>query len=164
LKVSATRKSLLVRADFVLGRRQAGDVRVYKRWRRILLDALPRLLGCERRCRRAERVRLRAGAEEGRFSAWLRIAIERRPSRKRARKLAERLRGRLEASLRPIDGHVVKIGVRRCRAGVARLPAAADVQVPAVPNPDGAIPLPAVAEVRPRVDPTPDVPIQLACA
>ena len=113
------RKSLLVRADFVLGKRQGGDERTYKRWRRILRDALPRLLGCERRCPKAERVRLREqaseGEGEGRFSGWLRIAIQRRPGRKRLRKFEERLRRRLEANLLPIDGQVVKVGVRRCR-------------------------------------------------
>jgi hypothetical protein len=115
-----TEKSLLVRADFVLGKGQAGDGRAYKRWRRILVDALPQLLGCERRCPRAERVRLR-GSEPGkaRFSGWLRIPVERRPGRKRVRKIKERLRGRLEAGLLPIDGVLVKLGVRRCRRATA---------------------------------------------
>jgi len=89
-------KSILVRADFVLGQRQGVDRRTFKRWRRILLDALPGLLGCERRCPRAERVRLRSAEEGLSFSGWLRIPVQRRPGRKRARKLKEKLRRRLE--------------------------------------------------------------------
>ena len=113
--MQATQKYLLVRADFVLGSQPAGDGRSYKRWRRILREALPRLLGCERRCPKAERVRLWEGEPEGRFSGWLRIAIQRRPGRKRVRKFRDRLRRRLEANLVPIDGRVVKVGVRRFR-------------------------------------------------
>jgi hypothetical protein len=113
--VNSKRKSLLVRADFVLGQHQAGDRRTYKRWRGILVDALPRLLGCERRCPRAEKVRLRSVEGGARFSGWLRIPVERRPGRKRLRKFKERLLGRLETNLLPIDGRVVKVGVRRCR-------------------------------------------------
>ncbi len=115
------RKSLLVRADFVLGKHQGGDERTFRRWRGILRDALPRLLGCERRCRRAERVRLRGvdGEGEARFSGWVRIPIQRRPGRKRVRKFKDRLRRRLEANLLPIDGQVVKLGVGRCRGAAA---------------------------------------------
>jgi hypothetical protein len=113
--VNPDRKTLLVRADFVLGRHQAADRPAYRRWRRILIEALPRLLGCADRCPRAERVRLHKGEGEGRFSGWLRIPVERRPGRKRVRKFKAKLRGRLEAGLLPIDGAVVKFGVRRCR-------------------------------------------------
>jgi hypothetical protein len=109
--LTTTRKSLLVRADFVLG--GAGERLMYKRWRRILIDALPRLLGCAGRCPKAERVRLRAG-DAARFSGWLRIPIERRPSRRRLRKFKAQLRRRLEAGLAPIGGRVLKLGVRRC--------------------------------------------------
>jgi len=122
--LSSNHKNLLVRADFVLGRRQDADRRVFKRWRNILVDALPRLLGCEHRCSRAEKVRLRSIEGEMRFSGWLRIPIQRRPGRKRVRKFKERLRSRLEASLRPIDGQVVKVGVRRCWVKTAPSPAA----------------------------------------
>jgi hypothetical protein len=116
---------LLVRADFVLGKGQAASERTYRRWRRILRDALPRLLGCERRCPKAERVRLHHGEGEGRFSGWLRIVIQRRPSRRRLRKFRDRLRRRLETNLLPIEGQVVKVGVRRCRepAGTVARPA-----------------------------------------
>jgi hypothetical protein len=109
---NTTRKSLLVRADFVLG--GGGDRLMYKRWRGILADALPRLMGCADRCPEAEHVRLQSG-DEGRFSGWLRIPIERRPSRRRMRKYKAHLRRRLEAGLTPIGGRVVKVGVRRCR-------------------------------------------------
>jgi hypothetical protein len=109
-------KSLLVRADFSLARDAAADAKVYKRWRRILIDALPRMLGCERRCPKAEHVRLRWGDDAALYSGWLRIAIERRPSRTRLRKFKVKLRWRLESALPPIGGRVVKVGVRRLRA------------------------------------------------
>ncbi len=117
--MNPTQKSLLVRADFALGRHPGGDVRVYKSWRRILRDALPRLLGCASRCRRAARVRLRNATGEARFTGWVRIPVERRPGRKRVRKLKERLRSRLESGLQPIDGVVLKLGIRRCRRKAA---------------------------------------------
>lgn len=115
--MNETNKCLLVRADFVLGRSHGGDRPTYHRWRRVLIDALPRLLGCADRCARAERVRLHKGESEaeGRFVAWLRIAVERRPGRKRLRKMKATLRARLEDSLRPLDGVVMKLGVRRQR-------------------------------------------------
>jgi hypothetical protein len=116
--VQENRKSLLVRADFILGHSQPGDRRTYKRWRGILRDVLPRLFGCERRCARAEKVRLRSVNDHPLFSAWLRIPIERRPGKNRIRKLRERLRSRLERSLLLIDGQVVKISIRCCRARV----------------------------------------------
>ena len=112
--MDTVRKSLLVRADFVLGNRRGGGRLACKRWRRLLADALPRLLGCADRCARA-RVRLHDGEGEARFSGWLRIPIERRPSRRRLRKLKAKLRARLEAGLLPIDGQVIKLGVRRVR-------------------------------------------------
>jgi hypothetical protein len=106
---------MLVRADFVLGRERGGDRLAYRRWRRVLIDALPRLLGCAHRCSRAERVRLHKGDGEGSFSAWLRIPMERRPSRRRLRKFKGKLRARLEAVLQPLGGQVLKLGVRRLR-------------------------------------------------
>jgi hypothetical protein len=135
------RKSLLVRADFVLGKGQALDRRTYKRWRRILRDALPGLLGCERRCPKAEKVRLRGVHAQGEaiFSGWVRIPILRRPGRKRLRMLKERLRRRLEANLLLIAGQVVKLGVRRCRgAAVAQ----------------GPVPQPVAEEGRVEIGPT----------
>ena len=94
------RKCLLVRADFVLGNRRGGERLACKRWRRVLADALPRLLGCARRCPKAE-VSLREGDGEARYSGWLRIPIERRPSRRRMRRFKAKLRGRLEAGPGP---------------------------------------------------------------
>jgi hypothetical protein len=125
-------KHLLVRADFVLGRRQGGDRLVYRRWRRILVEALPRLLGCSDRCPRAERVRLHKGEgeSEGRYVAWVRIPIERRPGRNRLRKLKAKLRGRLEESLRPLDGEVIKFGVRRQKRREDVLPLLRLMEVP----------------------------------
>jgi hypothetical protein len=105
-------KSLLVRADFVLGNRPGGDRLSCKRWRRLLADALPRLMGCAARCRKAV-VRLRDGDGEAFYSGWLRIPIERRPGRKRLRAFKAKLRARLEAGLQLIDGRVIKVGVRR---------------------------------------------------
>jgi hypothetical protein len=123
--VNDTNKCLLVRADFVLGRSQAGDRPTYHRWRRVLIDALPRLLGCADRCPSAERVRLHKGEGAGRYVGWVRIPVERRPGRRRLRKMKAKLRARLEDSLRPLDGSVVKLGVRRQRrrAPVAALAA-----------------------------------------
>ena len=105
-------KCLIVRADFALGNRPAGDRLACKRWRRLLCDALPRLMGCSHRCPQAV-VRLHKGDGEARYTAWLRIPIERRPSRKRLRKLKAKLLARLEAGLLPIDGRVLKLGARR---------------------------------------------------
>jgi hypothetical protein len=113
--VNETNKCLLVRADFVLGKSQGGGRPAYHRWRRVLIDALPRLLGCTERCARAERVLLHKGEGEGRYVGWLRIPVERRPGRRRLRKMKAKLRARLEDSLRPLDGEVVKLGVRRQR-------------------------------------------------
>jgi len=127
VEVDTTRKSLLVRADFALGGQRPGDRAAYTKWRRILTEALPRLMGCADRSPKAERVRLHEGEGEGQFSGWVRIPIERRPSRRRLRKLKARLRSRLEASLTPIDGRILKVGVRRCRTRsvVAPVPAPA---------------------------------------
>ena len=105
-------KSLLVRADFVLGNRSGGNRLSCKRWRRLLADVLPRLMGCVRRCPRAV-VRLHEGEGEAKYTGWLRIPIERRPSRKRLRRLKANWRARLEAGLLLIDGRVLKLGVRR---------------------------------------------------
>jgi hypothetical protein len=113
--VQTQNKHLLVRADLVLGTGQGGDRRTLNTWRRILAEALPQLMGCKDRCPAGARVRLHKGHGEGKYSAWLRIPIERRPSRRRLRKLKARLRGRLEAGLLPVGGKVLKVGVRRCR-------------------------------------------------
>ena len=110
-------KSLLVRADFVLGNRRGGDRPQCRRWRRILAGALPALLGCARRCPKAI-IQLHEGDGEAKFSGWLRIPIERRPSRRRVRTFGAKLRERLEAGLLPIDGQVIKVGVRRCKVKV----------------------------------------------
>ena len=75
--MQTTSKSLLVRADFVLSKRQGGDGQAYKRWRRILKEALPRLLGCQRRCSTAEKVRLRFIEGEG---ALLRLVANPHPA------------------------------------------------------------------------------------
>lgn len=114
--MNARSKSLLVRADFVMGRGHDADRMAYRRWRRIFVEALPRLLGCARRCPRAERVRLHTGATEASYSGWLRIPMRRRPSRSRLRRFRTQLRRRLEAGLKPVGGEVLKVGVRRCRA------------------------------------------------
>jgi hypothetical protein len=112
--VDSTRKYLLARADFTLDRSQGGDRLTFKRWRHVLARALPELMGCADRCTRAV-VRLHHGEEQGRFSAWLRIPLERRPGRKRMRQIKDKLRARLEAVLLPVGGEVVKFGVRRFR-------------------------------------------------
>jgi hypothetical protein len=134
--VDTARKSLLVRADFILDRSRGGDRLTFKRWRRVLADALPRLLGCADRCPRAV-VRLHRGEVEGRFSGWLRIPVERRPGRKRLRKIRAKLHDRLESALLPVGGEVVKVGVRRCRARA----------VPAAPL----LPFPAQSEPGPQL-------------
>jgi hypothetical protein len=108
------RKSLLVRADFILASSPGEDRLACKRWRRILADALPRLLGCARR-NPESRVRFHEDQPQACFSGWLRIPIERRPSRKRLRKFKAKLRARLENGLLPIGGRVLKVGVRRCK-------------------------------------------------
>lgn len=108
-------KSLLVRADFSIGKGQNVDRIVYHRWRKILIDALPRLLGCSRRCPQAEHVCLHKGTGEGRYTAWLRIPVVRRPGRSFVQRLEGKLKERLEAGLKPIQGEVLKVRVRRCR-------------------------------------------------
>ncbi len=110
--MSLHHKSLLVRADFVLANRSGGGRLSCKRWRRLLADTLPGLMGCARRCPRAV-IRLHEGGQEASYTGWLRIPIERRPGRKRLRKLKAKLRARLEAGLLPVDGRVLKVGVRR---------------------------------------------------
>ena len=109
------RKSLLIRADFVLGEGRGGERVAYRRWRRILTEALPRLMGCADRAPRAERIRLHDGDSPASFSGWVRLPMQRRPSRKRMRKFRAKLRSRLEAGLQAIDGRVLTVGVRRCR-------------------------------------------------
>lgn len=107
------RKSLLVRADFVLGKDRPADRLAYRRWRRILAAALPSLLGYRRLCPTAEHVCLHDGEQEGHFTAWLRLPVRRRPSRRWVRHLAAKLYRRLEDALRPIHGEVLKVGIRR---------------------------------------------------
>jgi hypothetical protein len=58
---------------------------------------------------------LHEGEGEARFSGWLRIPVRRRPGRRRLRALKKKLLERLGAGLLPVDGRVVKLGVRRCR-------------------------------------------------
>jgi hypothetical protein len=160
--VNESNKNLLVRADFVLGHSQGGDRPAYHRWRRVLIDALPQLLGCSRRCERAERVRLHKGEGQGRFVAWLRIPVERRPGRKRLRKLKSKLLARLQSSLRPLDGTVIKLGVRRQRRRqpVLTLPQDGPVQqqLPFAERPqeaDTVLALPAPAAVAEAATPAP---------
>ena len=109
------RNSLLIRADFVLGERDGGERIAYKRWRRILSEALPHLMGCARHAPKAERVRLHDGEAPAIFSGWVRVPTQRRPGLERVRKFRAKVRSRLEAALRPIDGRVLSLGVRRCR-------------------------------------------------
>jgi hypothetical protein len=160
--VNESNKNLLVRADFILGKSAGGDRPAFHRWRRVLIDALPRLLGCSERCERAERVRLHKGEGQGRFVAWLRIPVERRPGRKRLRKLRSKLRARLEGSLRPLDGTVVKLGVRRQRRRppVLVLPQASPVpdvhpSAAADPRPTAVLALPQPSAVTDGVGPAP---------
>lgn len=120
--MNTTGKSLLVRADFALGDGSGTDRRTLKRWRRILGDVLPVLMGCANRSPKAERVRLRTGPDGCWFSVWVRLPIERRPSRRRLRKLKAKLRARLEVGLGPVAGRVLKLGVRRIRPRVPAAP------------------------------------------
>jgi hypothetical protein len=53
---------------------------------------------------------------EGRFTGWVRLPVQRRPGRRRVRKLRAEVRSRLDSALRPIDGRVLAVGIRRCRA------------------------------------------------
>src|SRR5262249_35856197 len=102
-------------------------------------------MGCADRCRRAEKVRLHKGEGAGSFSGWLRLPLERRPGRKRFRKLKARLRGRLESGLGPIDGELLKLSMRRCRptirvaapAVASEAPAEIVPVQPSVPEPTG---------------------------
>jgi hypothetical protein len=109
--MDTARKSLLVRADFSLDRSRGGDRLTFKRWRRVLSDALPRLMGYGAR----GVLRLHEGPEEGRYSLWLRLPISRRPGRKRLAKIKAKLLDRLESVLLPVGGDVIKLGVRRCQ-------------------------------------------------
>ena len=121
--MDTARKSLLVRADFTLDRSQGGDRLTFKRWRRVLAEALPRLLGVADRCPRAV-VSLHDGEEQGRYSAWLRLPVERSPGRELVRRIKENLRGRLQAVLLPVGGELIKFGVRRLQPKPAPRPAA----------------------------------------
>jgi hypothetical protein len=112
--VDTIRKFLIVRADFVLDRSRGGDRLMFKRWRRALAEVFPRLLGCASRSDRTA-VRLHCGEEEGRFTGWLRLPVQRLPGRKGLRKLKAKLRDRLEMALLAVGGDVVKFGVRRYR-------------------------------------------------
>jgi hypothetical protein len=125
--VYSSQKSLLVRADFVLGT-PSGEARLsYKRWRRFLADILPRLLGCAQRCPKAV-VRLHQGEGEAYYTGWLRLPIRRRVSRKRLRLFRAQLRARLEAGLLPIGGRVLRLGIQR------RVPHPAEPVILALPN------------------------------
>jgi hypothetical protein len=112
--VKTIQKTLLVHADFLLDRSRGGDRLIFKRWRRALAEFLPRIMGISKRCSRA-RVRLHYGEEQGRFSVWLRIPVERYPGRKRLQRIKEKLREKLESALLAIGGDVVKFGIRRCQ-------------------------------------------------
>jgi hypothetical protein len=129
-----------VRADFVLGEGRTGDRLTFKRWRRVLADALPRLLGCAKRAPVAEHVRLRDSEAGGRFTGWVRIPVERRPGRQQVRAFKVRLRNRLEAGLSPVGGRVLKVGVRRCRAAAPIVPV--EALPPVVLPMEGALPTP----------------------
>ena len=87
-------KTLLVRAELTLNRSQGGSRLLFKRWRRVLAGALPRLMGIANRCPRAV-VRLHHGEEQGRFTMWLRFPVERRPGREHLGKIKAKLRGEL---------------------------------------------------------------------
>jgi len=97
---------LLARADFALT--GGGDRGLLKRWRRVLAGSLPALMG------RAGKARVRLH-ETGSFTAWMRLPVERRPTRGRTRALEARLRDRLEAALLPVRGLVFDLRVRRFR-------------------------------------------------
>jgi hypothetical protein len=112
--VHADQKSLLVRADFMIGISQNVDRIIYHRWRRIMIDALPRLLGCSRICPKAERVCLHKGQTVGRYSAWLRIPVQRQRQRSFVQRLETRLTERLESGLKPVQGEVISVRARRC--------------------------------------------------
>jgi hypothetical protein len=122
-------KSLLLRVDFILGHGQPADRLIFHRWRRILVDALPRLLGCARRCPQAEHVCLHEnqnGQGQGHYTAWLRIPTQRRPSRALVRRVEAQLHKKLAAGLEPLSGQVVKLAIRRRRAKAPALPARSD--------------------------------------
>jgi hypothetical protein len=127
--VHVDQKSLLVRADFTIGQGQDVDRIIYHRWRRILIDALPRLLGCSRRCPQAEHVCLHKGEGEGRYSAWLRIPVLRRPGRSFVQRLEIKLKERLESGLKPMKGEVLKMRVRRCQVLPEVLPLFEEIAV-----------------------------------
>jgi hypothetical protein len=112
--MNTSRRYLLVRADFVIGQHSHPDSAVCRRWRRVFMQALPRLMGCADRAPAAERVSLHEGEVAGSFTGWVRIPMMRRPDRKKLGKFKRKLRERLEASLTPMDGCVLKLGVRRC--------------------------------------------------
>jgi len=78
-------------------------------------------MGCADRCSRA-RVRLHRGGTVVWYSGWLRLPMERRPSRKRLGTIKAKLRSRLEAGLQLVDGQVLKVGVRRCRPRLPVVP------------------------------------------
>jgi hypothetical protein len=111
-------KTLLVRFDFILDRSRGGDRLVFKRWRRVLAAALPGLMGLSRCCPRAV-LRLRHGEEQGRFSGWLRIPVERHPGLDRLRRIREKLQEKLESVLIAVGGEVLKVVVRRLRPRTA---------------------------------------------
>ncbi len=87
-----TQMSMLIRADFVIGEHNHPSAAVCRRWRRVFMLALPRLLGCADRCGTAERISLHSGEVAGSFTGWVRIPIQRRLGRKQLTRLKRKLR------------------------------------------------------------------------
>jgi hypothetical protein len=108
------RKFLLVRADFVLDRSRGGSRLLFKQWRRALAGFFPKMLGCATRADRSV-VRLHHGEEQGRFTGWLRLPVERLPGPQGLRGIKAKMRDRLEAALLAVGGDVLNFGVRRYR-------------------------------------------------
>ena len=116
--MNTTQKFLLVRAEFVLDRSRGGDRLMFKRWRRALAEVFPRLLGYANRCDRTA-VRLHYGEEEGRFTGWLRLPVERLPNRRHLHDLKAKLCDRFETALLAVGGDVIKFSIRRSRVNKA---------------------------------------------
>jgi hypothetical protein len=150
--VTHKRKSLLVRADFVLGQDRPADRLSYRRWRKILTTALPTLLGFSRRCPAAEHVCLHEGGPAGHFTAWLRLPVRRRPSRRRVRQLTAKLHRRLEVGLLPIHGEVLKIGIRR-QVAVSGKPMPAPEYLPLFSEPSESVSVPSFETPQPECIP-----------
>ncbi len=69
----------------------------------------------------ALRCSLHYGEEEGRFTGWLRLPVERLPNRKRLQKLKAKLCDRFETALLAVGGDVIKFSIRRSRVNKAIL-------------------------------------------